>query len=401
MKKLLLCLAATALCAQAPVRRAIAPAPSNGWARVVVDDDGAEGIWIGDAEGRSVPFLWEGDAHWSSIPLSVAHPIWGKDAKGNPTGVFTLQAPSGFARGDREQVKLDFALQASATPWACRVEVARRGDGGAFVAMDDDAPRFLYDLGPDRRATSITIPWDADEWRVTLQPVQGAAPKLLGVSASACTLPSELKADERVDLVFHAATKNDGFMGMSRADLARPSKLIALEVTLRPPAAPVVVRAVSLRLDPSGTSYEPRSLGSAELWNLPALGTLNTRIPVESPTVMRVHLDLPDGAAIQSAAALIRHRRLFFPAEAGKAYFLHEGGLAKTAPGSLGELPASSRAFYAGAPLALGPAGADPQALRAAPDPAAKLRRWLPWGAGLLVLLLGFWGFRLFKTPQD
>lgn len=399
MKKVLLCLAAVALCAQTPVRRAIAPSPSNGWARIVVDDDGADGIWIGDAEGRSVPFLWETDAHWSSIPLGVAHPIWGKDAKGNPTGAFTLQAPGGFARGDREQVKLDFDLQAAATPWACRVEVARRGDGGAFVAMDD-APRFLYDLGPGRRATSITIPWDADDYRVTLAPVQGAAPKLMGVSASACTLPSELHPDERVDLVFQPTVKGDGFKVSDRADLGKLRQLVGLEVTLRAPTAPVQITAISIHPDRNGAIYEPVHLGSAELWNLPALDTRQTHMAVDRATQF-VHLDLPDGVAIQSATALIRHRRLFFPAEAGKAYFLHEDGLENKAPGSLGELPASSRAFYAGTPLALGTAEPDPQAVMPTPDPVAKLRRWLPWGAGPLVLLLGFWGFRLFRAPQD
>ena len=90
---------------------------------------------------------------------------------------------------------------------------------------------------------------------------------------------------------------------------------------------------------------------------------------------------------------------LFFPAETGQAYFLHSGGLTKSAPGSLSELPASSRAFYAGAPLALGPPEPDPQAVTPAPDPVARLRRALPWGVGLLILLLGFWGFRLLKAP--
>ncbi|HET8902182.1 MAG TPA: hypothetical protein VFM84_09615 [Holophagaceae bacterium] len=112
------------------------------------------------------------------------------------------------------------------------------------------------------------------------------------------------------------------------------------------------------------------------------------------------NLDLPEGAAVQSATALIRHRRLFFPAEVSKPYFLHEGGLAKVAPGSLGELPASSRAFYAGAPLALGPPEPDPQAVTPAPDPVARLRRILPWGVGLLILLLGFWGLRLMRRPD-
>ena len=398
MKAALFLLITALLPAQQPVRRALAPSPASGWARVIVDDDGAEGVWIGDAEGRSVPFLWETDAHWSTIPLTVAHPVWGKDAKGNPTGAFTLGAPNGFTRGDREQVRFDFSLQASETPWACRVELARRGDGGAFVAVDD-APRFLYDLGPDRRATSITLPWDADDWRVSLTPVQGAAPKLTGVAASACTLPSELKRDRRLDLTFGPTAARNGEL---ETDAALPGlcRLVALEVTLQPPVAPVHVSVSSLHTAPDGRGEEGAYLGGAELWNLPALSTLQTRLPAEG-AAYKLRLQMPDGVALTSAAALIRHRRLFFPAEAGKAYFLHSGGLAKVAPGSLGELPASSRAFYAGEPLALGAAEADQQALTATPDPVAKLRRWLPWGVGALVLLLGLWGLRLFKAPQD
>lgn len=399
MKKVLLCLAALALSAQSPTRRALAPAATNGWARVVVEDDGATGVWIGDAAGRSVPFLWEADAKWSTLPLTVVHPIWGKDAKGHPTGAFSLKAPEGFSRGDREQVKLEFSLQASASPWMVAVKVERRGDGGTFIALDD-TPRFLYDLGPDRRATSLTIPWDADDYRITLIPAQGTTPKLMGVAASACTLASELEADERMALVFQPAVKGDGFKNFDHADLGATRHLIGLEVVLRPPTAPVSISALSLSPDRNGAIFEPVGLGSAELWNLPALGTRATRIAVDRATQV-VHLDLPLGVQLESATALIRHRRLFFPAEAGTAYFLHENGLQNKAPGSLAELPASSRAFYAKAPLALGAAEPDPQAVLPTPDAAAKVRRWLPWSAGLLVVLLGFWGLRLFKGPQD
>ena len=405
MRLAALFLLASLLPAQQPTRRAITPSSRNGWARVVVDDDGADGIWIGDAEGRSVPFLWEADAHWASIPLGTAHAVWGKDAKGLSTGAFTLQAPQGFTRGDREQVKLDFALQASATPWACRVEVARRADGGAFVAVDD-APRFLYDLGTDRRAASITIPWDADDWRVTLVPVQGAAPKLLGVSASACTLPSELRADEIRPVPVPAGKDHGQTTELAWWHLALPSpaRMTALQVHLRPPVAPVEISVLASAPPPlplGGGAEAERQIGSASLWNLPALGTEASRVSLDGSSVHGLRLLAPPSVEVEGIAALIRHRRLFFPAEAGKTYFLHEGGLAKAAPGSLGELPASSRAFYEGQPLALGAPEADPQAAVAAADPAAKLRRWLPWGVGALVLLLGLWGVRLLKAPQD
>lgn len=398
MKLLALMLAAASLSAQGPVRRAIAPSPSNGWARIVVEDDGADGIWIGDAGGRSVPFLWETDARWSTLPLQTVHPIFGRDAKGQPTAAFTLRAPEGFSRGDREQVKLAFSLAAAATPWSCRVEVARRGDGGAFITLED-GNRFLYDFGGDRRATFVTIPWDADDYRVTLIPTQGAAPKLLGAEASACTVPAELSADACVSLALGTPVRVNGQMAMDAA-LPGPRRLAGVEVVLQAPVAPVHVSLSALRRSSDGKEEEASPLGGAELWNLPALDTRSTRIALDG-TAERLRLHLPDGVAAASAAAFIRHRRLFFPVEAGQAYFLHAGGLAQVAPGSLGELPASSRAFYTGTALALGAAEVDPQSVTAAPDPAATLRRGLPWGVGALVLLMGLWGLRLLRAPRD
>ena len=388
--------AASLVMAQGALRQPIAPNAGNGWARVVVGEDGATGIWIGDAAGRSVPFLWESDAHWSAIPLMVQHSVFGRDAKGNATGAFSLQVPEGWSRGDREQVKLSFSLQAAATPWVVQVELARRGDGGAFIALDDGTPRFLYDLGPDRRATTITVPWDSEDYRVTLKPVQGDTPKALGVEAEACTLPSELKEDERLDLM---PTRNQE-RGTS-FDLALPGKrrLTGLEVRLKPPVAPVHALVESLRPSPDDRGLEISFFGAAELWNLPALNTQSTRIAV-SGTADRLRLSLPDSVEVDSVTALIRHRRLFFPAEAGQTYFLHFGAQSKTAPGSLAALPASSRAFYASAPLSLGTPEPDPQAVFATPDPTARFRNLLPWGVGILILLLGFWGWSLMRPSR-
>lgn len=395
-----LALAPLLLAAQAPHRQSIAPAPASGWSRIVVDDDGADGLWISDAQGRSVPFLRESEVRWSELPLAVLHPLWGRDGQGRPTGAFTLRAPEGFRAGDREQARLAFDLS-GAGPWVCRVELARRGDGGAFVTLDD-APRYLYDLGPDRRADALTVPWDGNDWRVTLVPVQGAAPKLLGLSASACTLPSDLAPDGSLPLAFVPAVKGDGFDGHPHADLGALRRLASVDLVLAPPAAPVPVGLEAVEPVP-GSAPQVRILGSAELWNLPALDTRRTRIAVDGEARL-LRLDLPAGVVLQSATASYRHRRLFFPAEAGQAYVLHSGGVPQAAPGSLQALPASSRAFYAGASLALGAPETDPgaqtRAQALAADPGARLRRWLPWGVGALVLLLGAWGASLLRKPQ-
>ena len=395
MKLAALFFLAASLAAQQPTRRALAPSASNGWARVVVDDDGADGIWIGDAEGRSVPFLWETDAEWSDIPLQTIHTVLGKDINGHPTAAFTLHAPEGFSRGDRQQVFLQFDLQFPYTPWICRVEVARRGDGGSFVTLEDE-PRFLYYLSPDRIDTAITIPWDSEDFRVVLLPIQGDVPKFIGIDAQASTWHTTQKVDEILNL---QVQRNKTTIPTYSLTLPGVHNLTALELNLRPPMAPVHAQAWIDYPDSDSRSMKPSYGSAAELWNLPALNSQSNHITFDG-AADRLLLALPDGVEVTSATALIHHRRLFFPAEAGKAYFLHAGGLANPAPGSLGELPASSRAFYTGTGLSLGATEADPQAVVAAPDPTARLRRVLPWGVGLVILLLGFWGLRLLRKPD-
>jgi hypothetical protein len=111
----------------------------------------------------------------------------------------------------------------------------------------------------------------------------------------------------------------------------------------------------------------------------------------------RLELTLPEGARLDDLKLLIRREVLLFPAEAGKAYFLHTGGRVKQAPGSLGALPESSRAVYAREPLRLGPAEADPHGLPILIQGAERTRPWLAWVAGLAVLILGFFAWKLLK----
>jgi hypothetical protein len=93
---------------------------------------------------------------------------------------------------------------------------------------------------------------------------------------------------------------------------------------------------------------------------------------------------------------LVRHSVLIFPAEAGKAYVLHGGGQRRLAPGDLGLLP-SSRLVYTREPLQLGVPEVDPDGLAIPVDPGQQSRPWLAWVVGLVVLALGFAGFKLLK----
>jgi hypothetical protein len=111
-------------------------------------------------------------------------------------------------------------------------------------------------------------------------------------------------------------------------------------------------------------------------------------------------LTLPEGARLDAVKLLIRREVVLFPAEAGKTYFLHTGGRVKRAPGSLAALPESSRAVYSREPLKLGSGEADPHGLPILIQGAERTRPWLAWVAGLAVLILGFFAWRLLRTQE-
>ena len=70
----LLCLACAREDTTAPHRRPIAPAAASGWARLPLDAEAQralKGAWIGDAEGRSVPFLEAREGLWEARSLAL------------------------------------------------------------------------------------------------------------------------------------------------------------------------------------------------------------------------------------------------------------------------------------------------------------------------------------------
>ena len=94
-------------------RRPISPTPASGWARLPLDAESqrqVKGAWIGDAAGRSIPFLEAREGLWESRSLPLELLLTGKDADGHPTAAFSLKVPEGWRVGERESLKLELAL---------------------------------------------------------------------------------------------------------------------------------------------------------------------------------------------------------------------------------------------------------------------------------------------------
>jgi hypothetical protein len=390
----LLCLACAREDTAALHRRPIPPAAASGWARLPLDA-GAQrqmkGAWIGDAAGRSVPFLEAREGLWESRTLPLEHLLTGRDAEGRPTVEFSLKLPEGWQVGERETLKLDFDLDGRA-PWVAQVKAERQRDGGTFIAYDPTAPLHLYDLSPSGSRRTLDLPWDGHRYRLTLVASQGEAPRIRGLSARAETRPEALETELALDGAF---APEPGRPRTWRLTLPDTERVVGVELVLAPPAAPL---APEIRVGDQPEMERAWVCGDL-VWNLPALGTRSSRIAFAPVLAKTISLTLPDGATPQSLRALVRRQTLILPVEAGQAYALHLGGEAKPAPGNLGALP-SLRTLASIAPLALGPSEPDPQGVPHRIGADERARPWMPWVAGIAVLALAAVAWKLLKgTP--
>ncbi|MBI4911574.1 MAG: hypothetical protein HY823_02450 [Acidobacteria bacterium] len=401
-------LALIALLGCAPSRQGLERRPlslptESGWARVELDGPAqrqATGLWLGDGTGTPVPFLLERDGLWEPRRLELSQRILGTE-DGAPAAEFTLKIPDGAQARDREQLRIDLDLAGEGT-WVCEVEVERSLAEGRTVRLPADPPRHVFDLGPSGRSNLIRIPWDGDHYRLVLRTLHGRPPRLAGLSVFAATEAGDLGRESLME------PAQWGPLASDRPPAARwymklpaPERIVGLDLVLAPPAAPMSL--VAFR--PSGGRGPASSIPARGLlWNLPALQSRSSRIALEPTLTDGIEWSLPEGARVEQVRVLVRREVLLFPAERGALYFLHTGGEAKPAPGSLASLPPSSRAIQARPVLSLGPPESDPEGIpsREASSRAAaeRARPWLPWAAALVVLVLGLAAVRLLRSDS-
>ncbi len=374
----------------------------SGWARVRLSREAQQGfdtLWLGDDKGQCVPTLLEQDGLWSNQELEKSSLLLGRDQKGRPTAEFTLALPEGWQIQDREHLNLALDLEGQA-PWVAQVEIERKLPGSPSIVMERKTPIHVFDLEGSGSRSDIVIPWDAFHHRITLIPVQGQAPRIKGVTVTATSQPSLRREDA---LESAQITQEGNGSWLLSLQTSGADRIIGADLALRAPVAPVMARfALPLKVTEKGASsdFQPteRPLASSGmLWNLPALQTESRRISLEPTFTDQVRVHLPEGVHLESAQLMVRRDVLLFPAEAGHSYRLHWGGQSRQAPGELSALPHSSRQLYHESPLALSPAQPDPHGLplqRQASDP---LKAWLPWIAGIAVLIMGSIAFKLLR----
>jgi len=373
-------------------RRPIPASPASGWARLPLDAEAQrqlDGVWIGDGAGRSVPFLQAREGLWEARTLPLEHLLTGRDAEGRPTAEFSLRLPEGWQVGERETLRLDLDLDGRA-PWVAQVKAERRQEGGDFIVCDPGSPLHLYDLSPAGSRHTLDLPWDGQRYRLTLMTSQGEAPRIRGLSVRAESRPEALEAELAVE---GTLAPEPGQPRTWRLTLPDTERIVGLDLVLAPPAAPL---RPEIRLG-EGTGADRGWACGDLVWNLPALGTRASRLALAPALAKTLTLSLPEGATPQQVRVLVRRQTLLVPVEAGQIYALHLGGQAKPAPGSLGALP-SLRALASTTPLALGPAEPDPQGLPRRIGADERARPWMPWVAGLALLVLGYAAWRLLRS---
>ncbi|MFZ1377565.1 MAG: hypothetical protein WAS25_13320 [Geothrix sp.] len=372
-------------------RRPISPAPASGWARLPLDAASQlqlKGAWIGDAAGRSIPFLEAREGLWESRQLPLVDTVRGKDAEGRPTIEFSLKLPEGWQVGEREALRLELDLEGTA-PWVAQVKAERQLEGGAFITYDPVSPLHLYDLSPSGSRRSLDLPWDGQRYRLTLLASQGQAPRIRGISVRAEARPEALEAELAME---GTLLPEPGKPGTWRLTLPDEDRIVGLDLVLVPPAAPL---RPEIRLGEG--REDPRDHPCGDLvWNLPALNTKASRMALAPVQAKTLTVTLPEGATPLSVRLLVRRQTLIFPAESGQAYALHLGGEAKRAPGSLGALP-SIRTLASRAPLSLGAQEPDDKGLPRIEGTDQRVRPWMPWVAGLALLVLGWAALRLLR----
>ncbi|MBI4914087.1 MAG: hypothetical protein HY823_15255 [Acidobacteria bacterium] len=361
-------------------RRPVQARAEDGWVRLPLDAEAqrhAGGLWLGDKEGRPVPFLLEGKGLWEPRQLDVEKLLLGGTSEGRLSAEFSLRIPEAWKIRDREQLRIELDLDGRA-PWACRVDVQRRLEGGPFLGLPRESPLESHDLGPpETPRRTLVVPWDAQDYRLSLVPILGKAPNLRSLRVWAVTDPLELEPDA-MQQPSELQREGVGEPERWRIRLGAPERVVGLDLTLRPgsqPVKPLLSRAG----DTPEAALRPVRVDGL-VWNLPGPAGKSSHLGLDPQVADRFLLVLPAGARLEGLKVLVRRDALIFPAQARQTYLLHLGGAARPVPPPPGPLP-PSRMIYGRDPAHLGAAEPDPQGLPLARTLGGQGRTWLRWGA--------------------
>ncbi len=395
-----------------PFRRPLSPPVFGGWTQVRLDDDAqlhAETAWIGDSEGRSVPFLRESEVAAKDVALIVRDFAAGRDDAGHTVVEFALARPDGLPVAQRESSRLvapnafgiildtrkemTIALDVDATgSWAADVQVAFDQFGQGWA--NETELRQIYDFSASERRLELKVRRIAPKWRLRLTALRGEIRGVRAVTVRAGGLPSRL--DERSSSLGVARHADHWTLTLPNG----PRRVLAVQLRLKGTVAPV--RAELWRLEDEPRRAEERAIwaGSGLVWEMPGLNSRAGEVRLSTPVLAeRFRLKLPEGVEVVSAEVVTAGESLWFVAQKGELYYLHLAGQKQVAPGDLAAMPA---ALDGALPdyLGIGKPEADPFGKPLRADISAVVRRWLPWAVAVAVAVLAGVALRMMRIGQ-
>lgn len=371
-------------------RRPLSAVVADGWHRFQLDAEAQaniDGAWLGDDDGRPVPFMRQRELMPRRDALAVSQLITGRaDGDG-----LSVEFRVDVAKPDRDEMEVTLVVEGTA-PWIARVEIARRRDGSEWIGLE--SPVHIYEFNSAERQLAFTVPRDAPEWRLRVNPLQGELRRVTQVTAHVARAGGA--AAER-DVSAEVSRVGRGWQ-IEAPDLLR---VVAVDLIFDGTVAPV--RAAVAVEEETKVGREPgrRVVGRGSVWRMPGLNSSETTVRLEAPVIARrLALELPAGVELRGARLRVQEEQVWFVAEAGKRYALHFGGEQRLTAGNLRDLPAE---VWRSAPpvLTLGSRESDPHGQPRGREWSAELRRWLPWSIAVIVALMAVVAWRLMRAAPS
>lgn len=388
-----------------PFQRKLSSTPRSGWVQVQLDAEAqrwAETLWIGDGEGRPVPFLRESAVPAQSVTLRVDDLLTGTNDAGRATAEFRVTGTAGESIVPRDgapgstrdaRAELRLALEVSAErPWVAEVEVARRAPGGDWSTREERVQ--LYDFGGGFQRNEFAVPREAAEWRVRLRTVQG---QIRGVRAVTARLPG-LVVPVAITRVSLGISRREAGLTLTLPDGAM--RVLAVHLAFKGAVAPVRAELWRLVDEPKRREESLTWAAAGQVWSMPGLDSRQGEVRLSTPVLAEsFRLKVPEGVEIESATAEVAGESLWFVAEKGQSYALHLAGQRRVAAGDLAALPARVDAELPPI-LGLGRAGPDPFGAPIERDVGEIVQGWLPWAVGAAVALLALVALALMRGKK-